>query len=565
MSYIGVDIGTGSVRASLVKADGLNYSVSRDIARQAHPRYPTYITQSAQEILAAAKDSIAQVITQANSRTVDGIAFAATCSIVVYEYDDESGRWVPHGCDFASLQPDQNVILWMDTRAVSDCDYLNTHMSSKDLSRVGGNYIPEMGLPKLRWLSRHNTKRLLAFELHDWATYMFVYGTVQNDNTPPNLMRDGLPFRGALDGSFKGIDPAVIPKLDINVEIGGTEEPHSNCPRLYPIGSPIGPVCPQVCQELQFANAPVVSVGCIDCYAGWLSTVPLEPLLNPIYMIAGTSTCFLLPSASSSANTQLPGVWGPFNLSLDLTQLYECGQPATGKLFEDLFVEFKLVIESKQGGVLKWIDEEIAKLEAEYGQSIYELTTNYFYYGDRYGNRCPYNDPAMGAMLIDGVNSSAPGLPSIWDNTNVVTLVIRYSLLIEFLCFQALDIIKSLNREVSCIVVSGSQLQNKRLLHALAMITKRTIYVSRDGDVVGGVARGSAKLAEIGWEVSRDTQLSHQDHFDHVMRKRNAKLTVICAPERSTDVKVLNSKHKIHSKMADIQRDFRNCMREATR
>lgn len=565
MSYIGVDIGTGSVRASLVTADGHNYSASRNIVMQVHPRYSTYITQSAQEILAAAKDSIAQVMAQANSRTINGIAFAATCSMVVYEYDDESGRWVPHGCDFASLQPDQNVILWMDSRAVSDCVYLNTHMSSRDLSRVGGNYIPEMGLPKLRWLSRHKTKRLLAFELHDWATYMFVHGTIQDDNTPSSLMAVGIPVRGALDGSFKGMDPAVLLELGINVEIGGTEEPNSKCPPMYAFGSPIDAVCPEVCQELQFANSPVVSVGCIDCYAGWLSSVSLELSNNPIYMIAGTSTCFLLPSESSSANTQLPGVWGPFSLFLDLTQLYECGQPATGKLFEDLFEEFKVVIESKQGGVLEWIDQETAKLEAEYGQSIYELTTNYFYYGDRYGNRCPYNDAAMGAMLIDGVNSSAPGLPSIWDYTNVVTLVIRYSLLIEFLCFQALDIIKSLNQDVDCIVVSGSQLQNKRLLHALAMVTKRAVYVSVDGDVIGGVARGSAKLAEIGWAVSRDPQLSHQDHFDHVMRKNNAKLAPIHVPERVTDMKILAAKHKIHNKMADIQRDFRSCMREATR
>lgn len=436
MSFIGIDIGTGSVRAYLVTG-GRTFTDVIDISRRSHLKFSNYITQSSGEVLQAVLNTIQSVLTQSGCSKIDGVSVAATCSMVTFE-KSEDGQLLPYPCDFDKACPDQNIILWMDSRSQRETEFINNENFQSELDKVGGKFIPEMGLPKLKWLSNNKGhERLVVYELHDYITSMLLKRPVEIGIAPFSP--------GALDGSFKGIDPRVLKRIGVqNVEICGSERGNS----LYPLGTPIG----------LLVEGGVVSVGCIDCYAGWIATISLTPRA-PLYMIAGTSTCFLLPTERADVDS-IGGVWGPFNLlQNNFQRVYESGQPATGRLYESLFDEYLEVIPVGVKNIFDWLELETCQLEKEFNSSIDSLIKYYFYYGDLFGNRCPYNDPAMSCMMIDGCNSS-PGLPSIWVRTKV-SLVIRFNLIREFLCFQTMEIIESFPPGlIESIVVSGSQLQN---------------------------------------------------------------------------------------------------------
>lgn len=99
---------------------------------------------------------------------VKGVGFDATCSLVCL---DGAGRPLtvsPTGNDA------QNVILWLDHRAVKETEFINAQRHPV-LSYVGGKIFPEMETPKLLWLKRHLPPTWAAaahfFDLPDFLTW----------------------------------------------------------------------------------------------------------------------------------------------------------------------------------------------------------------------------------------------------------------------------------------------------------------------------------------------------------------------------------------------------------
>ena len=98
-----------------------------------------------------------------------GIGFDATCSLVAV---DESGQPVTVSL---SGDPQRNIILWQDHRAVEEAKEVNSSQHPV-LSFVGGCISPEMQPPKLLWLKRHLyedcwKKAGHFFDLADYLTY----------------------------------------------------------------------------------------------------------------------------------------------------------------------------------------------------------------------------------------------------------------------------------------------------------------------------------------------------------------------------------------------------------
>lgn len=69
---------------------------------------------------------------------------------------------------------DQNIIMWMDHRALTEAAEINA-TSSEVLKFVGGEVSPEMGLPKLKWLKlhlpKHYERTARFFDLSDYLVY----------------------------------------------------------------------------------------------------------------------------------------------------------------------------------------------------------------------------------------------------------------------------------------------------------------------------------------------------------------------------------------------------------
>lgn len=102
-------------------------------------------------------------------KLVKGIGFDATCSLAVLS---SSGQPVTVSL---TKDPQRNVILWQDHRAIAEADKINDDQHSV-LQFVGGRISPEMQAPKLLWLRRNLYEECWKraghfFDLADFLTY----------------------------------------------------------------------------------------------------------------------------------------------------------------------------------------------------------------------------------------------------------------------------------------------------------------------------------------------------------------------------------------------------------
>lgn len=83
-----------------------------------------------------------------------------------------------NGCPVSvspSNDPQRNIILWKDHRAVHEADYIN-NLNHPVLKFVGGCISPEMQPPKLLWLKKHLANDCWSkvgyfFDLADYLVY----------------------------------------------------------------------------------------------------------------------------------------------------------------------------------------------------------------------------------------------------------------------------------------------------------------------------------------------------------------------------------------------------------
>ena len=114
---IGVDVGTGSARAGVFDLGGrMLASAKRDITL--YREAGSIVEQSSNEIWRAVRDAVRQSVQDAgvSPETVVGLGFDATCSLVVL---GDQGKPLPVG---PSEDPERNIIVWMDHRAVSQAE-----------------------------------------------------------------------------------------------------------------------------------------------------------------------------------------------------------------------------------------------------------------------------------------------------------------------------------------------------------------------------------------------------------------------------------------------------------
>lgn len=485
--FIGVDIGTSSVRSY---AD--NYTSTVPIYTR---KSSQFITQSSKQIYGAIIETLPPSFKSADPT----ITFTATCSMVVRRLVEIDGTkyLVPFDCGDGT-NSDDDVILWMDTRAKSQCNDLN----NTPLKRTVSKFIPELGLAKLRWLSDTVSPsiELYCFELFDWFNYIFLVGYYGHNDLVPFKLNDTGYVRGnAIDGSIKGWCDTDLAMAGIqsHIHVGKSETCIKVFDKLPYLGDPLGPMSPQI------SSNGWVNNGCIDAYSGWVSTIT-NNREGVVSMIAGTSTCF---TVETSCCQSIDGIWGPFEI-LQGKFTYSCGQPATGKLFEDLFQEYKHLNPDFDS-----LETRTRALEEAHHQSINELIKHYFYYGDKYGNRSPLNSFNMHEMIIDGKNSPQ-SIGSVFG-TDWTSCIIKYNLILEFLCFQTKDILLRIDHvyNTHTIIVSGLQAKNQRFLKLLHLVTNKNILVLRQAPGLAA-AYGAMKIAQnrIGQDVDYETMWPRARH-----------------------------------------------------
>lgn len=181
MNLLGVDVGSGSVRVALTSftsQTNKNTTIAKVLQSEStptttHSPQDDWYEQSTSEIWSALVDCVKECLRKSGTTDVHGIAFTATCSLVVVG---------PKSAN--PYEGENDIIMWMDHRSVKEAENIS---ESRDelLNQVGGICSPEFSLAKLKWLKENCKSKFDAstafMELPDYLTWKCLVSSELSD------------------------------------------------------------------------------------------------------------------------------------------------------------------------------------------------------------------------------------------------------------------------------------------------------------------------------------------------------------------------------------------------
>jgi len=406
---IGVDVGTGSARAGVFDLTGrMLASATQDIRLFHAPG--AIVEQSSNDIWEAVCASVRRALAlsgMAPDRIV-GIGFDATCSLVVL---GEGGRPLPVG---PSDDPERNIIVWMDHRAIDQADRINA-TGHDVLKYVGGRISPEMETPKLLWLLE-NKPEVFAdawqfLDLTDFLTWR-ASGDLSRSTCTVTCKWTYLAHEQRWDESyFRAVGLGVL--ADEAFERIGRS--------VVAPGTALGRgLTSAAASELGLHAGTAVATGVIDAHAGGIGTVGVEgdPFTSLAYVF-GTSSCTM---TSTREPVFVPGVWGPyFSAMVPNTWLNEGGQSVAGAAIERLLSMHPLASDARaqaqaQGQSMATMLAMRAAQQTGSLSDVVHLADGLHVVPEFLGNRAPLADPHARAVIA--------GLGM--DNNDIESLIALY-------------------------------------------------------------------------------------------------------------------------------------------
>lgn len=508
--YVGIDVGTGSARACVIDTNGIILGLSERPIKRAELK-PNYITQSSTEIWNAICFCVKHAVREAGIDPSDvfGIGFDATCSLVVLR--ESTNEPVGVGPDFTDNS--QNIVLWMDHRAVDETIAINS-TGDKSLKYVGGQMSIEMELPKMKWLKHNLPGGIEDCKFYDLADFLTHRATDSECRSYCSVVcKQGFVPPG-VDNSETGWSKEFLESLDLPELVEDNFRRLGGIPgkngKFLCAGDIVGKLTEKAAEELGLSTDCVVGSGVIDAYAGWIGTVAAEidvpdysdqkdnsigVACGRLAAVAGTSTCHI---AMTKDPCFVRGVWGPYkDVIAPGYWLAEGGQSCTGALLAHVLAthpahsELVHLAETDNLSKFDYLNSVLETLRVEKGaRSVVSLAKDIFYYGDFHGNRSPIADPNMRASII-GQSM----------DTSVQDLALQYFGACEFIAQQTRQIIEEMEKSghrISYIFMSGGQCRNGLLMRLLADCTGKRVIIPRyiDAAVVFGSALLGAVAAE---------------------------------------------------------------------
>jgi FGGY-family pentulose kinase len=491
--FLGIDVGTGSARAGLFTASGKMAGSGSHPIRMWKPK-TDFVEQSSDDIWTACCLAVRKAMEEAGTRPeeVKGVGFDATCSLVAL---DDAGAPV-------SLSPtgnsEQNVIVWMDHRAIAQAERIN-RTRHPVLRYIGGVISPEMETPKLLWVKENLPaawkKTVHFFDLPDYLTYRAT-GDETRSLCSTVCKWTYLGHKG-LDGA--GWDVGYFRKIGLgDLADEGFKKIGR---RVRPMGEPLGRgLTERSAGELGLAVGTPVGVSIIDAHAGGLGMlgVPLKgkkvtPSLlgKRLALIGGTSSCHM---AVSEKPRFIPGIWGPyFSAMIPGLWLTEGGQSATGALIDHVIFSHSaaaaLQAEAQQQGltVYQLLNARLDLLaKAQACAFPAELTRDLHIQPDYHGNRSPRADPTLRGVIA-GLRLSA----------TLDDLAVQYLAAVQAIAYGTRHILEAMNRkgyDIQTVLVCGGGSKNPVFLREHADITQCALVLTKEPEAV---LLGSAVLGAV--------------------------------------------------------------------
>ncbi|KAJ5187255.1 hypothetical protein N7449_010249 [Penicillium cf. viridicatum] len=463
--YIGIDVGTGSERACVINHQG-------NIVGLASQSIKTCICT-------AVKQAIQEADLQPSS--IRGLAFDATCSLAVFSKETNNPVSVggPKGSN------DQNVILWLDHRAVTETKTMNA-TGHPVLQYVGGGMSVEMEIPKILWLKNHmDPSKFQDCEFYDLADALTHLATGEKTRSYCSVICKQGYLAAGTDYGKEGWQLEFLNQIGLEdlamddyAQIGGINGKNGRYPSA---GERVGPLSEKAAVELGLSPGIAVGSGVIDAYAGWIGTVGAkvdlgldgptdhrEHLSHRLALVAGTSTCHL---AMTNDELFVAEVLRPVSGCLFLWG------SATGELIRHVVESHpaysKTATEAKNAGI-----------------SLYDFLNDYLCEQAKesecaHSNRSPIADAQMSGAVI-----------RLRSDTSIRNLALHYYGALEFIALQTRQIVDTMNErgyQISTIFMSGLQTLNDLLIHLIASCCKMPVIIPEY--VHAAVCHGAAMLA----------------------------------------------------------------------
>ncbi|MCH8823143.1 MAG: FGGY-family carbohydrate kinase [Planctomycetes bacterium] len=492
-TFIGIDVGTGSVRAGVFDEQGTLLGCSTKAIQTWKPQ-TDFVEQSSDDIWRACCDVVNSAVKEAGIKgdQIKGIGFDATCSLVALDDHGEPVTVSPTGSD------EQNVIVWMDHRAIAQAERINA-TNHDVLKYVGGVISPEMQSPKLLWLKENLPgswqRTAKFFDLPDFLTFKATGCETRSLCTTVckwtylGHEKDGDSF-GRWDDSFwREIGLGQLADEDYT-RIGK---------QIRPMGEAIGKgLSQQAAQEMGLEAGTPVGVSIIDAHAGGIGVIgaaingnapSAKDMETRLALIGGTSSCHMTVAKDARF---IPGVWGPyFSAMIPGLWLNEAGQSATGSLVDHVInsharsIELKEEASSTNRTVYELLNQrlEVLAISVDYPAM---LTRDLHVLPYFHGNRSPRSDHTLRGMIS--------GL-SLGDTVDDLALI--YLATIQAIAHGTRHIISTLNHhgyKINTIFACGGGTKNPVFLREHADITGCDVVLAEQTEAV---LLGSAMLGAV--------------------------------------------------------------------
>uniref|UniRef100_A0A1D1YYV5 FGGY carbohydrate kinase domain-containing protein n=1 Tax=Anthurium amnicola TaxID=1678845 RepID=A0A1D1YYV5_9ARAE len=546
-AFLGVDVGTGSARAGLFDENG------RLLSTASSPiqiwKDGDCIEQSSTDIWHAVCAAVKTACSLGNisGEEVIGLGFAATCSLVAVDADGApvTVSW--------SGDTRRNVIVWMDHRAVTQAERINS-FNSPVLQYCGGAVSPEMQSPKLLWVKENLQESWsMAFrwmDLSDWLAYRATDDDTRSLCTTVckwtylgHAHMQQVNDKDSRNMEACGWDDVFWEEIGLEDLVEGH---HAKIGRsvAFP-GHPLGlGLTSAAAQELGLLEGTPVGTSLIDAHAGGVGVMESMPASDPqanaddneaichrMVLVCGTSTCHM---AVSQNKMFIPGVWGPFwSAMVPEYWLTEGGQSATGALLDHIVENHAAApllanhAASQSISVYELLNKILESMAHEQNAPFLSaMTEDIHVLPDFHGNRSPIADPKAKGMVC-----------GLTLDTSEKELALLYLATVQGIAYGTRHIVDHCNshgHKVDTLLACGGLAKNPLYIQEHADIVGCSIILPRENEsvllgaaILGAVAaKKYSSLHEAMKALNVAGQVIHPSKDERVKRYHDAKYKI---------------------------------------
>ncbi|EPQ09958.1 FGGY carbohydrate kinase domain-containing protein [Myotis brandtii] len=524
--YVGVDVGTGSVRAALVDQRGTLLAFADQAINKWEPQF-NHHEQSSEDIWAACCIVTKKVVQGIDLNQIRGLGFDATCSLVVL---DKQFRPLPVNHEGDSHR---NIIMWLDHRAVSQVHRINNTKHSV-LQYVGGVMSVEMQAPKLLWLKENLRETCWDkaghfFDLPDFLSWKATGVTARS--------LCSLVCKWTYSAE-KGWDDSFWKMIGLEDLVSDNYSKIGN--QVLPPGASLGNgLTPEAARDLGLPAGIAVAASLIDAHAGGLGVIGTDvrghglacegqPVTSRLAVICGTSSCHM---GISKDPIFVPGVWGPyFSAMVPGFWLNEGGQSVTGKLIDHMvqghaaFPELQAKATARCQSIYAYLNSHLDLIKK--AQPVGFLTVDLHVWPDFHGNRSPLADLTLKGM-VTGLKLSqdlddlailylatvqAIAVTGLKLSQDLDDLAILYLATVQAIAFGTRFIIEAMEaagHSISTLFLCGGLSKNPLFVQMHADITGMPVVLSQEVEsvLVGAAILGACASGDF---TSVQAKLRHR-------------------------------------------------------